>query len=31
MTLSSRGIFVLHHADHPMTDLYRQAAARLLA
>ena len=31
MTLSSRGIFVLHYTDHPMTELYRQAAARLLA
>jgi septum site-determining protein MinD len=31
MTLSSKGIFVLEYAEDPMTELYRQVAARLLA
>jgi MinD-like ATPase involved in chromosome partitioning or flagellar assembly len=31
MTLSSEGVFALHYPDHPVTDLYRQIAARLTA
>ena len=31
MTLASSGIFVLHYPDHPLTALYRQAAAQLMA
>jgi MinD-like ATPase involved in chromosome partitioning or flagellar assembly len=31
MTLASSGIFVLHYPDHPVTGLYRQVTARLLA
>ena len=31
MVLSSAGIFVLHYPDHPVTELYRQVATRLMA
>ena len=31
MTLDSAGVFVLRYPDHPMTNLYKQVAARLLA
>ncbi len=31
MALASNGIFVLHYPDHPMTALFQQAAARLIA
>ena len=31
MILSSQGIFALHHPDHPVTALYRQVAACLMA
>jgi MinD-like ATPase involved in chromosome partitioning or flagellar assembly len=31
MTLASEGIFALRYPDHPVTDLYRQIAARLTA
>jgi len=31
MTLASSGIFVLHYPGHPLTALYRQAAAQLMA
>src|SRR5918994_5099736 len=31
MFLSSGGIFVLEHPDHPVTDLYREIATRLIA
>jgi MinD-like ATPase involved in chromosome partitioning or flagellar assembly len=31
MTLSSAGIFALRYPDHPVTGLYRQIAARLIA
>ena len=31
MTLASAGVFVLRYPDHPMTNLYKQVAARLLA
>ena len=30
MALASNGIFSLHYPDHPVTKLYRQAAARLV-
>ena len=30
MTLASEGIFVLRYPDHPLSDLYRQVAARLV-
>lgn len=29
MNLASAGIFVLHHPDHPVSDLYRQVAERI--
>jgi septum site-determining protein MinD len=31
MVLSSAGIFVLRYPDHPVTELYRQVATRLMA
>ena len=31
MVLSSAGIFALHYPDHPVTELYRQVAKRLMA
>jgi len=31
MALASGGIFVLHYPDHPLTGLFQQAAARLMA
>ncbi|HET9496098.1 MAG TPA: MinD/ParA family protein [Chloroflexia bacterium] len=31
MNLASEGIFVLRYPDHPVTELYRQVAARLMA
>jgi septum site-determining protein MinD len=31
MILSSAGIFALHYPDHPVTELYRQVAKRLMA
>jgi septum site-determining protein MinD len=31
MILSSAGIFVLRYPDHPVTELYRQVATRLMA
>jgi MinD-like ATPase involved in chromosome partitioning or flagellar assembly len=31
MALASGGIFALRYPDHPVTDLYKQAAARLVA
>jgi septum site-determining protein MinD len=31
MALSSRGIFVLEYTEDPMTELYRQAAAKIVA
>lgn len=31
MGLASEGIFVLHYPDHPVTTLYKQVAARLIA
>jgi septum site-determining protein MinD len=31
MSLASEGIFALRYPDHPVTDLYRQIAARLTA
>jgi septum site-determining protein MinD len=31
MVPSSAGIFVLHYPDHPVTELYRQVATRLMA
>ncbi|MBU0496043.1 MAG: MinD/ParA family protein [Chloroflexi bacterium] len=31
MALGSRGIFALEYPDHPMTKIYRQAAAQLMA
>jgi septum site-determining protein MinD len=30
MTLASGGIFCLHYPDHPLTDEFRQAAAKLM-
>jgi MinD-like ATPase involved in chromosome partitioning or flagellar assembly len=30
MVLSSDGVFVLRHPDHPLTDLYRDVAAQLV-
>jgi len=30
MILASNGVFCLRHPDHPVTELYRQAAARLV-
>jgi septum site-determining protein MinD len=30
MTLASAGIFVLHYPDHPVTDIFKQAAASLV-
>jgi MinD-like ATPase involved in chromosome partitioning or flagellar assembly len=31
MVLSSEGIFALRHPDHPLTDLYRQIASRIMS
>ena len=31
MVLSSEGIFALRHPDHPMTDLFRQIASRIMS
>jgi septum site-determining protein MinD len=31
MVLSSAGIFALHYPDHPVTELYRRVATRLMA
>lgn len=31
MTLASNGLFALHYPDHPLTELYRQVADRLMA
>ncbi len=31
MVLSSTGIFALRYPDHPVTELYRQVATRLMA
>jgi len=31
MMLSSEGIFALRHPDHPMTELYRQVASRIMS
>jgi MinD-like ATPase involved in chromosome partitioning or flagellar assembly len=31
MILSSKGIFALHYPDHPVTALYKQIAAKLIA
>lgn len=31
MTLASSGIFVTHYPDHPVTELYKQIAAQLIA
>lgn len=31
MDLASEGIFVLHYPDHPVTTLYQQTAAKLMA
>jgi hypothetical protein len=30
MVLASAGIFVLHHPDHPITALLKQALSRLV-
>jgi hypothetical protein len=30
MTLASEGIFAVRYPDHPLTDLYRQVADRVL-
>jgi hypothetical protein len=31
MALASSGVFAVRYPDHPVTDLYRQAATRLMA
>ena len=31
MVLSSAGIFALRHPDHPVTELYRQVASRIMS
>jgi MinD-like ATPase involved in chromosome partitioning or flagellar assembly len=31
MVLSSEGIFALRHPDHPLTDLFRQIASRIMS
>jgi hypothetical protein len=31
MVLSSQGIFALRHPDHPVTELYRQVASRIMS
>jgi MinD-like ATPase involved in chromosome partitioning or flagellar assembly len=31
MTLASAGIFALRYPDHPLTEMYRQVAAKLMA
>ena len=31
MVLSSKGVFALRHPDHPVTELYRQVAARIMS
>jgi hypothetical protein len=31
MALASAGIFVLKYPDHPVTQLYKQIAAQLMA
>ena len=31
MVLASSGVFSLHYPDHPVTQIYKQIAARLIA